>query len=132
MNKFLSELLLAIITAAVPVLTIYAVNTIRKIGTKAAADADDIMLQGYIEEITTAVNDAVAATSQTYVDALKKADKFDKDAQTDAARKALTACIASISPAAQDFIEKAYGNITEYLTNKIEAEVRKQKLELAH
>ncbi len=115
MNKFLSELLLAIITAAVPVLTVYAVNTIRKIGTKTAADADDIMLQGYIEEITTAVTDAVAATSQTYVDALKKADKFDKEAQADAARKALTACIASISPAAQAFIEEAYGNISDYL-----------------
>ncbi len=132
MNNFLSELLLVIITAAVPVITVYAVNAIRKIGTKAAVDTDDIMLQGYIEEITTAVTDAVAATSQTYVDALKKTDKFDKEAQADAARKALTACIASISPAAQAFIEEAYGNISDYLTNKIEAEVRKQKLELAH
>ncbi len=99
---------------------------------KAIADNDDIMLQSYNEEITTAVTDAVAATSQTYVDVLKKADKFDKEAQADAARKALTACIASISLAAQAFIEEAYGNISDYLTNKIEAEVRKQKLELAY
>ncbi len=127
MNEFLSELLLAIITAAVPILTVYAVSAIRKIGTKAAADADDITTQGYIEEITTAVTDAVAATSQTYVDALKQAGKFDKDAQLDAAKKALAACIASIGPAAKEFIEEAYGDLTEYLTIRIEAEVRRQK-----
>ncbi len=46
--------------------------------------------------------------------------------------KTLTACIASISPDAQAFIEEAYGSITDYLTNKIEAKAHKQKLELAH
>ncbi len=132
MNKFLSELLLAVITAAVPVLTVYAVNVIRKIGAKAAADTDDIMLQGYIEEITTAVTDAVAATSQTYVDALKKAGKFDKEAQENAAKNALLVCAKTISPAAMQFIEKTYGSIVDYLTNKIESEVRRQKLELAY
>lgn len=39
----------------------------------------------------------------------------------------LEACLASISPAAQSFIEAAYGNIREYLTTRIEAEVRAQK-----
>ena len=36
---------------------------------------------------------------------------------------------APISPAAQAFIEQAYGDMTQYLTTKIEAEVRKQKLD---
>ena len=36
-----------------------------------------------------------------------------------------------MSPAAQDFIERAYGDIKEYLTTRIEAEVRKQKGEAA-
>lgn len=72
----------------------------------------------------------VAATSQTYVDALKQAGKFDLEAQKEAAQKALTACLASISPAAQAFIEALYGDLTEYLTTKIEAEVRRQKIAL--
>lgn len=130
MQEFLTNLLMAVITAAVPVVAAYAISLIKKAGQNAAADTDDIKAQGYIKEITLAISDAVAATSQTYVDALKQAGKFTKEAQEEAAKKALTACISSISPAAQNFIEAAYGDITEYLTNKIEAEVRKQKISL--
>ena len=52
------------------------------------------------------------------------------EAQKEAAQKALTACLASISPAAQAFIEVLYADLTEYLTTKIEAEVRRQKIAL--
>lgn len=128
MQEFLTTLLTAVITAAVPVVAAYAISLIKKTGENAAADTDDIKVQGYIKEITSAISDAVAATSQTYVDALKQSGKFTKEAQAEAAKKALTACLASISPAAQKFIEAAYGDITDYLTTKIEAEVRKQKI----
>lgn len=128
MKELLLDLLLAVITAAVPVLTTYAVSYINKTKEKAVADTEDTKKQGYIKEIAGAVTDAVSATSQTYVDALKKAGTFTKEAQAEAAQKSLTACLASISPAAQMFIESAYGDIRDYLTNRIEAEVRKQKI----
>lgn len=127
MKEFLSTLLLAVVTSAVPVLTAYAVGYIRQAGQRAQANTDDIKVQGYIKEITDAISDAVEATSQTYVDALKKAGKFDEEAQAEAAQRALTACISSISPAANAFIKSAYGDLEAYLKNKIEAEVRKQK-----
>lgn len=131
MNEFLTELLIAVIAAAVPVLTAYGVSLLKKIAAKAEASTDDIKVKGYIKEIAEAISDAVAATSQTYVDALKQAGEFTKEAQAEAAKKALTACMASISPAAQRFIEAAYGDLKEYLANKIEAEVRKQKISFA-
>lgn len=59
---------------------------------------------------------------------MKQAGKFTAEAQKEAAKKALNACIASLTPAATKFIESAYGDLKEYLSNKIEAEVRKQKL----
>ena len=130
MKELLFDLLLAVVTAAIPVLTVYAVGLINKAKENAVADTDDIKKQSYITEIADAISSAVAATSQTYVDALKQAGKFTKEAQQEAAQKALAACISSISPAAQNFIETAYGDITDYLTNKIEAEVRKQKISL--
>lgn len=129
MQEFLMNLLFAVVTAAVPVITGYIIYLARKTGDNAAAETEDIRVQGYIREIADAISDAVAATSQTYVDALKQSGNFTKAAQEEAARKALSACLASISPAAQAFIEAAYGDIKEYLTNKIEAEVRKQKIE---
>lgn len=129
MREMLFELLIAVITAAVPVLAGFFISYINKAKDKAIAQTDDTKTQGYIAEIAQAISDAVAATSQTYVDALKQAGTFDKEAQKKAAEKALTACLASISPAARAFIESVYGDIVEYLTTKIEAEVRKQKLE---
>lgn len=129
MQEFLSNLLTAVITAAVPVVAAYIITLIKKAGDNATAETEDIKAQGYIREIVDAVSNAVAATSQTYVDALKNAGEFTLEAQKEALQKALTACIASISPAAQAFIESVYGDLKEYLTNKIEAEVRKQKLE---
>lgn len=129
-QDFLFTLLTAVITAGVPVVAAYIVSALKKAAENAKADTDNITAQRYIEEITAAISDAVAATSQTYVDALKQSGKFTLEAQKEAAQKALTACIASISPAAQDFIEDAYGDLKEYLTTKIEAEVRKQKLEV--
>ena len=130
MNELLSDLLIAVITAAVPVLTAFAITYIKRVAANVAAETDDVKAQGYITEIADAVSAAVAATSQTYVDALKQAGKFDLEAQKEAAQKALTACLASISPAAQAFIEALYGDLTEYLTTKIEAEVRRQKIAL--
>lgn len=130
MNEFLSNLLIAVITAAVPVLTAYAVKLIKQVGANAAAKTDDTKKQGYANEIAQAVSEAVSATSQTYVDSLKNAGKFTPEAQREAAEKALTACLASISPAAQEFVESVYGDLTEYLTTKIEAEVRNQKIGL--
>lgn len=127
MQEFLKELFFVVITAAVPVLTAYIVVLIRKVGDSAAASTESIRAKRYITETTEAIAAAVAATNQTYVDALKNAGKFDGDAQREAAQKALAVCLASISPAAQHFIEAAYGDIREYLMMRIEAEVRAQK-----
>ncbi len=129
MQEFLKELFFAVITAAVPVLTAYIVVLIRKVGENAAANTESIQAKTYIMEAAEAIAAAVAATNQTYVDELKNAGKFDAEAQKQAAQKALAACLQSISPAAQEFIERAYGDIREYLTTRIEAEVRKQKNE---
>ena len=127
MREFLKDVFLAVLTAAVPMLTAYLVVFIRKAGDNAAANAESVKAKTYITEAAEAIAAAVAATNQTYVDSLKNAGKFDWDAQKEAARKALEACLASISPAAQSFIEAAYGDIREYLTTRIEAEVRAQK-----
>ena len=101
MNEFLSSLLQAVIIAAVPVLTTYAVKLIRQVAANAAAKTDSIKMQGYLNEAAQAISEAVEATSQTYVDSLKQADKFTPEAQREAAEKALAACIANISPALQ-------------------------------
>lgn len=127
MNDFLTQLLLAVVSAVIPTLAGYAIVYIRELRDKAVAQTDSIKQQGYITEIADAVSVAVSVTSQTYVDSLKASGSFDKDAQIEAAQMALTAAVKALSPAAKEFIETMYGDLTEYLTNRIEAEVRNQK-----
>ena len=62
MKEMLMNLLAVIITAAVPVLTTYAVGYIKKIKETAQAETDDIKKKGYIEEIATAISDAKQST----------------------------------------------------------------------
>ena len=131
MRELISELLMAVTTAAVPVLTACIAVFIRKAGENAAANAESAKAAACVTEAAEAVAAAVAATNQTYVDTLKNSGRFDAAAQREAAERALEACLASISPAARTFIEAAYGDIQEYLTTRIEAEVRKQKSEAA-
>lgn len=127
MNEAVFNLLMTVITAASTALTAYVIAYIKKKGEQAAAQTDSIKQQNAIKEITDAVSIAVSATSQTYVDALKKAGSFDAEAQKKALLTSLNACIKALSPAAKAFIETAYGDLTEYLTGRIEAEVRAQK-----
>ena len=84
--------------------TAYIVVLIRKVGENAAANTENVKAKTYIMEAAEAISAAVAATNQTYVDALKNAGKFDAEAQKQAAQKALAACLQSISPAAQEVL----------------------------
>ena len=127
MKEFLENIFLAVVTAVVPVLTAYFIALIRRLEENADVKLQDEHAKKYIEEAMQAVVDAVVATNQTYVDALKKSGKFDAEAQKAAAQKALNACLASISDRAQRFLDYTYGDIKKYLTTRIEAEVRKQK-----
>lgn len=128
MKELLFQILQAVIIAVVPIISAYAVKLIKQTAEKIKTDADTEKEKSYIAEIAKAISDAVAATSQTFVDALKKNGEFTLEAQQEAAEKALTACLASISPAAKAFLEQLYGDVNAYLANKIEAEVRRQKI----
>ncbi len=127
MLEFLQSLLYAVVTAAVPVLATYGASALKRVAAKKAAETENVKVAGYLREIGNAVADAVAATSQTYVDELKKAGNFNKDAHNKAAWLALEAATRALSPAAKAFVEDVYGDLKEYLTGKIEAEVRAQK-----
>lgn len=127
MKEFIIELLQAVAAAAVPVCAAFLVQFLRRKSEEIGAQVDSLTTKELLAEVTEAVTTAVTYTSQTYVDALKNAGKFDAEAQEEFAKKALTACLQSISPAAQRFIESTYDGIREYLTTRIEAKMRKQK-----
>ena len=81
----------------------------------------------YIAMVAQTITDCVIATNQTYVETLKKQGSFDAEAQKIAFQKTLDAVIAVLSDDAKAYLSELYGDVTAYLTTRIEAEVNLQK-----
>lgn len=124
MKDVILEVLQTVIIAIVPIIAGYIAVQVK---IKIASNIKNETEIKYAEQITSAVSDAVLMTSQTYVDTLKKENQFSKENQIAAAEKALEACIASLTPDCMKFLETAYTDVEDYLSNKIEAEVRRNK-----
>ena len=114
-------------SVAIPVATAYLVSFLKKKSAQAQTQIENDTAKHYLDEITNAVTTAVSATSQTYVDALKKDNAFTKEAQLEALNKAKDTALSILSPAAAQFVSEVYGDLNGFLVAKIEEAVRVQK-----
>lgn len=81
----------------------------------------------YLDMLDDTIANAVLATTQTYVDSLKSAGKFDLDAQKEAFKKTYDAVMKVLTDEATTYIVTAVGDLETYVTNKIEAQVKVSK-----
>lgn len=88
---------------------------------------DSETAQKYIDMITQTITDCVIATNQTYTESLKAAGEFTEEAQTEAFNRTMTAVLTILSEDAKEYITETTGDLNTYLTQRIEAEVKKQK-----
>lgn len=75
----------------------------------------------WLNRITEITTDAVMSVFQTFVETLKKEGKFDEAAQKEAKIKALEIIEHQLTPELENFIKTNYGDMKEWLNNKIEA-----------
>ena len=130
MKEFIMTLLQAVIAAAVPVCTAYIVGFLKKKSEQAKAQTESIKTRELMDQVTDAVCTAVTYTSQTYVDALKRSDGFNREAQKAALEKSREKAKTLLSASAMSALQETYGDAESYLTSRIEAEVRNQKTAL--
>ena len=109
------------------VLTMYLVQYIKMKSKEIADKTDNDLADKYIQMLTDTITTCVIATNQTYVEALKKQGKFDKEAQKEAFKLTYNAVMAVLTDEAKKYLTAAYGDLTAYITNKIEAEVQINK-----
>ena len=72
---------------------------------------------------------AVLFTQQVFVDRIKDAEAWDKDAMREACHTAMDAAKSMLTADAKRFLAMAYGDLDAWLRMKIEAEVQGLKLE---
>ena len=127
MNDFFATLLQAVLVAAVPVIAAFASKGFVALAQYLGVKVENATFAKYADQIAKAVSTAVIYVAQTYVDELKKSGTFTEENQKIAMQKALEVAKKQLTQEALEFIEITYGDITEYLTSKLEAEVKIQK-----
>lgn len=80
-------------------------------------------IKKYIDMLDKTIFECVTATNQTYVEALKKQDLFDIEAQKQAFSITFDAIKAVLTDEAQVYLNEAIKDLDLYITNKIEAQV---------
>ena len=110
------------------ILTTYLVKYIKAKSLELQAKVDNDTADKYIAMLDNTICACVVATTQTYVEALKKENAFTKEAQLEAFNLTFNAVMAVLSNDAKDYLTNIYGDLTAYITNKIEAEVNLNKI----
>lgn len=110
-----------------PVLSIAGVYLTYLISTKIKElkqKTADETAKKYLDMLDSTIQNAVLATTQTYVDTLKKQGKFDAEAQKIAFKQTYDAVMSVLTADAIKYITTAVGDLNVYVTNKIEADVK--------
>lgn len=81
----------------------------------------------YINMLADTITNCVIATNQTYVENLKKENMFTAEAQKEAFTKTYNAVMDILTDEAKDYLTEAYGDLSAYITQRIEAEVSLNK-----
>ena len=109
------------------VLTTYLVKLIRKKNKELDEKVSNNISRKYIDMLADTITNCVVSTNQTYVDALKEANAFDKEAQEKAFELTYNKIMNVLTEEAKEYLTAIYGDLEIYITTKIESEVKLYK-----
>ena len=129
--EMLNEIFEVCIIPLLGVLTAYLVKFINAKSAELASSRQSELEKKYITMLNDTITDCVIATTQTYVDSLKKQGAFDADAQKMAFTMTYTSVMNLLTDEATEYLNEAVGDLNLYITQKIEAEVNLNKTIIA-
>ena len=125
--KMLAQIFEVCIIPLLGVLTAYFIKFVNaksaEIGTKVKNETQ----KKYLEMLNNTITDCVIATTQTYVDSLKKQGTFAAEAQKVAFTMTYESVVKLLTDEATEYLNEAVGDLQLYITQKIEAEVNLNK-----
>lgn len=122
------EILQVCVIPLLGVLTAYAIKFINFKSLEIQNQIDNDLTDKYIAMIADTISACVMATNQTYVEVLKKQNAFTAEAQKEAFNLTYNAVMSILTDDAKDYLAEIYGDVSAYITNKIEAEVNINKI----
>ena len=120
MNEIIINIISVVVTSIVlPLISIAGAKLIQFINSKIKNNkAADLLTTA-----TTIVINAVRSVFQTYVEALKKEESFNKDAQIIALNKAKDIALTQMTDEVKDYLITTYGSLDSWLDTNIEATI---------
>lgn len=109
------------------VLTTFLVKWLQIKSSELQIKMDNDVANKYMDMLTSTITECVLATNQTYVEVLKRQNKFDLEAQRIAFDKTSEAVMAILTEDAKKYLESAVGDLELFIRQKIEAEVNLNK-----
>ena len=114
----------------IPLLGVLTAFFVKWVNVKTAEIADtrkNETEKKYINMLNDTISNCVIATTQTYVDTLKKQGAFDAEAQKVAFTMTYEAVVKLLTDEATEYLNEAVGDLNLYITQKIESEVNLNK-----
>lgn len=121
--EILNEIFQVCIIPLLGILTAVAVKYMQAKAAEIATNQENTVVAKYITLLADTITDCVVATNQTYVNNLKDKNAFDEQAQAEAFRRTYESVMAVLSADAKEYLTHIYGDLSAYITNRIEAEV---------
>lgn len=125
--KIIAQIFEVIIFPLLSIGTIYLINLIKVKIQELKQKKNDDLYHKYLDMLEDTIIQCVLATTQTYVDSLKKEGVFDADAQKVAFTKTYTNVMKILSAEAKEYLTEALGDLEAYVYNRIEANVKLTK-----
>lgn len=120
MNEIVVNVIAVVVTSVViPLVTLLGAKLTQWINGKIKDDET----KKVIEEINQIISSNVSFVFQTYVENLKKKDKFDDKAQSYALRYAQEKILNDLGDIAKEYILEHYGDMNGWITTQIEAKI---------
>lgn len=126
--EMLAQIFEVCIIPLLGVLTAYFVKFVNAKSAEIGTKVENETQKKYLEMLNSTITDCVIATTQTYVDSLKKQGAFDAEAQKVAFTMTYESVIKLLTDEATEYLNEAVGDLQLYITQKIEAEVNLNKI----
>ena len=122
-----SDIFEVCIVPLLAVLTGYLVKYINAKSKQITDTSENALVDKYVAMLADTITACVIATNQTYVEAMKKQNLFDSDAQKAAFQMTYDSVMSVLTDEAKNYLTSVYGDLNAYIQQKIEAEVNAHK-----
>jgi hypothetical protein len=120
MNEIIMNVISVLVTSIVlPLITFLGIKLTSWLNTKIKSEKERALLTGITEVVTR----NVASRFQTFVESLKKLNKFDDKAQSNALRYAKEQILKELSDEAIEYISDNFKDVNSWLTTQIESTI---------